>query len=199
MGVHELLDLLLLEVDLGHLAMVVSQLLVVIVVVRLRVFLDLVDGRAGFGVRSLACLVALLNFRLLHELRLGGCLRHDRLSCRLQSLDLLRQGGGLDLSRCWRGSLYQLLLRGSSCQLLEVLQLLRTEVELGGRDRRGRHLCLNNGRLHRLNLLQGRSQLRQLRSSLRASHDALDVVLEKLKQLVALLGVRIGFCLALEL
>jgi hypothetical protein len=39
-GIHQLLDLLLLQIDLGHLAVVVCELLIIIVVVWLLVLLE---------------------------------------------------------------------------------------------------------------------------------------------------------------
>ena len=78
--VHELLDLLLLEVDLSHLAMVVCQLLIIVIVSRLRVLLDLVDRSLGLIVcldsGGLASTLCLLN-------KLSRSLSWDGLGCRL--------------------------------------------------------------------------------------------------------------------
>jgi hypothetical protein len=49
-GIHQLLDLLLLQIDLGHLAVVVCELLIIIVVVWLLVLLERIDW--SFFVRN---------------------------------------------------------------------------------------------------------------------------------------------------
>lgn len=131
--------------------MVVSQLLVVIVIIRLSFLFDFVDRRLGFVSLDSSSSNISLSLGLLNQLSRS-------LDNGLQSLDLLRQSGCLHLSRSRSHWLNNLLLLNS--QLLEVLQLFRTKVKLRRScDWRGYQLRLSDGCLCRY-LLQGRSKLR---------------------------------------
>lgn len=194
MRVQQLFDLLLLEVDLGHLAVVVSQLLVVIVVIRLSLLFNFVDRRLGFIVSiddGSGC-----NFSL--SLSLLDQLSRRFNNSRLHGLNLLRQTGRLHLSRSRSRWLNNLLLLNS--QLLEVLQLFRAKAKLrrSCNDWRSCQLGRSNRSLRR-DLLQGRSKLSQLCCSLWVSQDTLHFALEHLKQLISLHAVNLALTLSLAL
>ena len=191
--VQELFDLLLLEVNLGHLAVVVSQLLVVIVVIRLSLLFNFVDWRLGliFSIDDGSGCNFSLSLSLLDQL--SRCFYNSG----LHGLNLLRQSGRLHLSRSRSRWLNNLLLLNS--QLLEVLQLFRAKAKLRRScDWRSCQLGRSNRSLRR-DLLQSRSKLRQLCRSLRVSQDTLHFALEHLKQLVSLHAVNLALTLSLAL